>query len=125
MKNGPYSVFEHFRFDHELLKLVATLKGKVKLYLFTNGILHEVPEIRKELDSVFDHLYTTKDVGYKKDSPKAFTKLAEILQVTPEEILFFDDTLENIEAARGAGVTAHQYLSVDALRATLGTYGIL
>lgn len=124
-QQDSYNVFESFELDRELLQLLRTLKEKVTLHLFTEGSMHQIPEIRNELDTVFDSLHSAKEIGYHKSDPLAFTTLTTLLGMPPAEALFIDDKPENIEAAKLAGLNGEQYASLEKLRDTLKTHAIL
>lgn len=51
----------------------------------------------------FDNVYLSFEMGVEKPAPELYAKVAEGLQVAPGEILFFDDSEVNCEAARQCG----------------------
>lgn len=51
------------------------------------------------------------EMGLAKPDPAIFTAAAEIMSVRPEEVLFLDDLLENVEGARSTGMAAIQFRS--------------
>ena len=58
--------------------------------------------------SRFEKVYTSHEIGAIKPHAAAFTHVCADLRVQPQEVLFFDDTLENVEAARTFGMRAMQ-----------------
>ncbi|GGO28203.1 HAD family hydrolase [Deinococcus humi] len=58
------------------------------------------------LDDLVDVAVATCSVGVHKPDAGAFLHAADALGVLPEEILFVDDRLENVEAARALGMRA-------------------
>lgn len=46
------------------------------------------------------------------------------LGISPEEALFVDDLLENVEGAKSAGLHAIQFEGFDAFRAALAVYKV-
>ena len=58
--------------------------------------------------SRFEKVYTSHEIGAVKPHTTAFTHVCADLHLQPQEILFFDDTLENVEAARTFGMRAMQ-----------------
>ena len=48
----------------------------------------------------------TGTLGVHKPEPDAFLKAAELMGLPPAEILFIDDKLENVVAARAVGMQA-------------------
>lgn len=56
----------------------------------------------------FDHCFASHEIGHIKPDPEAFAHVENTLQVRPSEIIFFDDTQENVEAAIARGWQAHR-----------------
>jgi glucose-1-phosphatase len=54
----------------------------------------------------FQKFFTSFELGQRKPDKAAFETVARDIGVKPEEILFFDDLLENITGARAAGLQA-------------------
>ncbi len=52
------------------------------------------------------HLYTSYEVKARKPEQKAFDIMLQEIKMAPEAVLFFDDRLENVEAARALGMKA-------------------
>lgn len=102
---------EYYR-DHIPLK-----KGAKELVekLFNNGFkiglgtscqqqLVQASLQKHGLESYFQSVRTSCEVGRGKPFPDIFLKVAEDLQVKPEECLVFEDTIAGIKAARQAGM---------------------
>lgn len=56
--------------------------------------------------SFFDHIFLSCDLGVEKPDPLIFSKVVEGLQVPAHDILFFDDSEVNCQAARNCGLQA-------------------
>jgi HAD superfamily hydrolase (TIGR01509 family) len=104
-----YRILDHFFVNDELLSFIKQLKGKVQVCLFTDGSLHDVPDIRGCIESAFDVMITAEEMGAKKNSPQTYLRLVEVLDVQPNEVLFVDDKIDNVEAAQKVGVAAVQF----------------
>ena len=64
-------------------------------------------------------VFTSSQMGLRKPERAAFEHVARAIGVAPGAILFFDDTLENVEGARAAGLRAvHVRSPADVERAT-------
>jgi putative hydrolase of the HAD superfamily len=72
----------------------------------------------------FDVLIWSYQHNLAKPEPEIYHLLLERLGTAPEETLFLDDKLVNIEAARHLGLQALQFSSVDQLRQDLITTGL-
>lgn len=113
-KNRPgYSILKYFQLNTELLQKAESLKGRLKLYVFTTGSIQNEPELIVYLDPVFENIFTVADIGFLKSDPKAYIELSKKIGVQPKEILFIDDTKENIEAAKKAGLNTIHFKSTD------------
>lgn len=52
----------------------------------------------------FDKLYCSYEMGYCKPDKEFFTKILESEKLTPQEVLFVDDSKKNIAAAEALGI---------------------
>ena len=59
-----------------------------------------------EVNDFFDKLFLSYELGVEKPAPELYQKVIEGLGVPAEEILFFDDSEVNCEAARQCGMQA-------------------
>jgi glucose-1-phosphatase len=79
------------------------------LYAFTNSNSAHQSEwsvrFAKEL-SIFKDIFVSSELGLRKPDPQAFCEVANRTGFIVSEFLFFDDTPENIEGARTAGMKA-------------------
>lgn len=72
----------------------------------------------------FDVLIWSYQHGMAKPDPAIYKLLLERLGTAPEETLFLDDRLENIEAARLLGIQGLLFSTVDQLRQDLISSGM-
>ena len=72
----------------------------------------------------FDVLIWSYQHRMAKPEPAIYELLLERLGTAPEETLFLDDKLENIEAARHFGIRGLQFSTVDQLRQDLISSGM-
>ena len=100
---------------------------KMPLYAFTNSNpTHQHVWSRRfsSMLGMFRRVFVSSDLGKRKPEPEAFHAVAAAIGVPPERILFFDDSLENVEGARASGLRAVHVRSVvdveDSLQAILG-----
>lgn len=82
-------------------------RSRFRCYGFTNtNVVHQsywdkhFPRIRQS----FDHLFVSSEIGLRKPDPEAFAHILEYVDVEPGNVLFFDDSPENIEGARQVGL---------------------
>ncbi len=67
----------------------------------------------------FDVLIWSYQHQMAKPEPEIYHLVLDRLQLAPEEVLFLDDKLENIEAAKELGIVALQFSTIDQLRQDL------
>jgi putative hydrolase of the HAD superfamily len=98
----------------------------LKEHGFTSGILSNMGDsvlesIRTNFNWIndFDVLIWSYQHNMAKPQPEIYHLLLEQLGTAPEETLFLDDKLENIEAARHLGIQALQFSTVAQLRQDL------
>jgi putative hydrolase of the HAD superfamily len=72
----------------------------------------------------FDVLVWSYQLGIAKPDPAIYRHTLAELGTLPEETLFIDDKLENVEAARVLGIRAIQFFSVEYLRQELMAAGL-
>jgi len=103
-QNSGFSFFENFTLNQELLNFLQKQTETYALYIFTGGAenIQDAPELKDAL-SIFKKIYSEKVVGLSKATPEAHRFIADSLQKNPDEILFVDDKLENIQAAKEVG----------------------
>ncbi len=77
------------------------------------------------LTDQFDHLFLSHEIGYLKPDHQAFRAAVEGLQLPAEEIIFFDDNIDNVNAANAFGLKAHQAFNPLQAKQVLSQYGVL
>ena len=82
--------------------------------------------IEREFDWIhrFDVLVWSFQLHMAKPDPAIYRHTLKELGVKPEETLFLDDKMVNIEAAQALGIKAIQFSTVDRLRADLIAAGL-
>ena len=101
--------------DQELIAYIQECRKRgIKCYIATNQEKHRAHYMLNTLgfaDS-FDKLYASAHLGHKKPDINYFIKLLkELGDVEKDEILFWDDSTENIRVAREFGINAELYTS--------------
>lgn len=108
-----YNFFDYFELNEKLLNLLDILKNKYPLYIFTTGSVQNIPAVRKRIDPIFRKIYSSEELGLNKKDPRSYLFIVKDLNKSPDEILFTDDQLENVNAAVTAGLLAIRFLSTD------------
>lgn len=89
------------------LDAIDRVRSKIPCYGFSNTNRthqiyweHHYPRISRTLEKLF----VSSEIGLRKPDAEAFEYILKEIAVEPEELLFFDDTLENIEGAERLGI---------------------
>ncbi len=100
-------------FPPERLQWLNEIKLRYKIYLYSNTnlihynafqLIYQQCTGLKSFDDIFIKAHYSHELGLRKPYPQSFTKLLEIENLLPEETLFIDDTIGNIEGAKLAGL---------------------
>jgi len=117
----------HFQVHQEVLPLVESLVGKVKLVLLSNTNALHVQYLLPRLPLLqrFDHLLFSNEVGRVKPDPAIYLEALRRAAVTPGAAAFFDDMPEYVEAARALGIHGEVFTDAGTFRRQLRTLGLL
>jgi putative hydrolase of the HAD superfamily len=108
----------------ELLERIAP---KIPTYAFTNTNRAHAAVYTVQFAPVLAHfrkVFTSHEMGLRKPEAAAFAHIVQEIGVPAERILFFDDTLGNVEGARACGLQAVHVTSDDTVSATLARLGL-
>lgn len=105
---GWQSVFVGLR--PEVITIFKTLReqgNRVVVLSNTNRLhLNYWPEHYPEIEANTDALYLSQDLGMRKPEQRIFEYVLNKEGVTASQAVFFDDVIENVEAARSMGIEA-------------------
>lgn len=95
---------------------IASLKSTFYLVLLSNTSSIHAERFTKvalgpagqNLFSLFDHVYYSFEMGLVKPDPAIYLQVLSEQGLSPEEVLFFDDNVANINSAKLIGI--HAYL---------------
>jgi epoxide hydrolase-like predicted phosphatase len=102
--------FSGDRADDNLLNFLRSLRPERKVGLISNawsGLRAFIT--RQKFEDVFDEMIVSAEVGLVKPDPRIYRLALEKLGAQPEESVFLDDVLVNVEAARSVGMSAIQF----------------
>lgn len=104
-KNWRKRFAKGFKRIEPTYKLLDLLKGKFKLAILSNskkGLIAEWEDIGR-IKEYFSLVIDSSEVKLMKPDPKIYKLTCKKLHLKPEECLFIDDGMENIQAAEGFG----------------------
>ena len=99
------------RLDEDLLRFVNSLRGSYRTVLLSNAwsdMRKNIAQRFGKLDA-FEMQIFSAEVGVRKPAPEIFQLVLDLLGADPEEAVFVDDFIENIQAARKLGLRTIQY----------------
>lgn len=112
-----------------VLELAVRMKEVVRLVLFSNNgplMKQALPQIFPEAHRIFGaEFYCSFEFKARKPHPLAYVRLSARLGFRPDECLYIDDRLENVEGAQKAGLSGHHFTSAAVLAATARALGLL
>ncbi len=94
------------------VELVKELRNEYRIYLFSNTNAIHVEKYHSnfrnqhgfEVPSLFEKDFYSNEIGFRKPAPESFQEIIRLSGIRPEESLFIDDSLQNVEAAIASGL---------------------
>ena len=109
--------------------LIKSLKfnGFPIIYGLTNWSAETFPTVQKtyRIFSLIDKIVVSGEVKQLKPNPEIFYTLLNKFNLKPEESLFIDDNLKNVEGAKAVGINAVLFRGVEKLRKDLKNLRVL
>lgn len=101
------------RLDTDLVEYIRSLRPRYKTGLLSNAWdnLRNVLIEDWKIADAFDEMIISAEVGMAKPDRRIYRLAADRLGVEPQEAVFIDDVLENIKAARAAGLRGIHFQS--------------
>ncbi len=115
-------IFLREKENMEMTKLAADLKMEgCTLYLLSNIYIRKSDFYKEKFRflKLFDNLYFSSDTGFVKPDPRAFLCVLEDNDLKPEEVIFIDDSKQNIAAAQSLGIESYLFVDAKDTRARL------
>lgn len=105
----------------ESVEILYELKGKYPLYGLTNWSAETFPIALKRFDffQAFNGILVSGEEKLIKPDPKIFELMMEKFSLKPENCLFIDDNLKNVEASRAFGIETIHFINPEDLRGKL------
>ena len=112
------------RLDRNLVEFIQGLRGEYTTALLSNAWddLRPLLENYWKIAGIFDHIFISAELKMAKPDPRIFHHVINELQKEPSEMVFVDDFIENVEAAREEGVSAIHFRSRDQALFELAEY---
>jgi len=109
------------KIDFELIDFIKQLKTTHKTAICSNTAPKIFREIllENDIESVFDVIVSSSEVGMIKPNPDIFLHTLKELGVKAEETIFIDDRETNLEGARAVGIQSILYKNLEELQPEL------
>jgi putative hydrolase of the HAD superfamily len=112
--------------DKELVEYIQNLRSKgIKCYLATNQTKYRFEYMLQEMGfaNFFDKAYVSAHLGHRKPEQEFYRKVMDDLGTTNKnEVLFWDDTQENVDGAREFGINAELYTTFNDFKNKMTEY---
>lgn len=119
--------FEH-KLDKEIIDSIQLLRKKGLLcYVATNQDKYRAAYMLKQMgfDDSFDGLYASAHLGEMKPGSLFFSKILAKLNLQPNDVLFWDDSQENVDGASAFGFHAELFKDLTSYKSIMATkYGL-
>lgn len=116
---------EH-KLDQQLIDYVAKLRKQgIRCYVATNQEKYRADYMLQKMgfSKEFDGVYASAHLGHKKPALEFFARLLDELKVYQNaEVLFWDDSEENVTGAREFGIHGEVYVDFEAFRNKMSKY---
>jgi putative hydrolase of the HAD superfamily len=111
--------------DKKVIKYIGELRRKgIVCLLATNNEKYRFEYMMQKmgLQKVFNKTFASAHLGHNKPDQKFFSKIfKELKNVKKKEILFVDDSAENIKGAKDFGINTEHFTSIENLKRKLLT----
>lgn len=105
-----YEIYSNLRgqFYKDTIDVIKLLKQKnYKIGLLSNLRLMDYQGCKREIKSLnFDYLFLSYKIGYLKPDKEMYNYVIETCKCNPNNIIFFDDFIDNVKGAKDCGINA-------------------
>lgn len=108
-----FKFFDYFYFNKELLEFAGKIRNNLRTYIFTTDSIQEDLQIKDVIDKHFIKVFSAKDIHLDKNDIKSYQFIISELGFKPDEIVFVDDSDENVQTAKKAGINTIKYAEFD------------
>jgi FMN phosphatase YigB (HAD superfamily) len=114
IKNAWNAMLIHFPAENYLM--LKELKKKYRVFLLSNTNETHITEFEKlvkitcsvtEFENLFEKIYYSYKMRLRKPDTACFLQVINENNLSLEETIFVDDSIQHIEGAKKAGITAH------------------
>ena len=107
-----------------MMSLIRNLKQQsrddIEIYAMSNISKEDWAILSTKIPdwSIFDQVFTSGHAGMRKPDPRFYRHVLQEIKLSPEDVLFIDDKMENVLAAKSLGISGLVFdNNVDGLQA--------
>lgn len=107
--------------------LLIALRKRHRIIALTNtNVTHAKTWKEKYKDTLklFEKVFASHEIGLRKPEPEAYQVCLDYLGMIPDDVIFLDDNIKNVEGARKLGINSILVESFDQMEADLKQIGI-
>ncbi|MCS6822525.1 MAG: HAD family phosphatase [Microscillaceae bacterium] len=106
-------------FSPERIEILQALRPRYKLFLLSNTNAIHIKKVNEilaqnfqieKLDFLFDKVYYSFEMHKRKPEPAIFEQILQEQNLSPNKVVFFDDSLDNVRAAECIGIESVQII---------------
>jgi putative hydrolase of the HAD superfamily len=91
-----------------------------KCYIATEQEKYRTKYVKEVMfKNEFDGVFSTAEIGYKKNDRKFYEEITNTLNISPANIMFFDDSQSKIDVALERGLDARLYTGIEQVRESI------
>jgi len=112
--------FSGERIAPEMIDYAHKLRGGgVFVFILSNNFRERTEYYRTHFPELFlnaDAVYFSWETGFLKSDARAYRSVLERHDLEPDEVIYFDDSQENINLAHSLGIDAHLWEGIETAR---------
>lgn len=104
--------------DNTVIEIYQQFVPEAKVVLTTNATSRLNQDLKNQgIDNAFGAIFNSSELGVAKPSHRFFNKVISRLGVRIENVIYIDDSTENVKSAEQLGIRSHQYKNHTHLKA--------
>lgn len=104
------------RIDNRIRAIYKDFFPEAKIVLATNATSRLAQDMKNhQLENLFDDVLNSSELGVAKPSHGFFNNAINKLRVKFEEVIYIDDSFENVQSAKQLGIRSHHYKDYEQL----------
>jgi epoxide hydrolase-like predicted phosphatase len=108
----------------DMFRLAVSLSHILNVCVISNTNDLNAEVLDRDLMPLTSHLVYSFRVGCMKPDSRIYRTALEQWKLQPEECLFFDDQVENVEGARSVGINSMLFTGINEMKSSLADAGV-